>query len=83
MHRIFNKNTIKISYSCVNNFSSVLSTHNENILNPKQTTFGCNCREKDNFPINGKYLTPNIIYHANIITDSDHKFFYGTSENNF
>ena len=27
MHKIFNKNTVKISYSCMNNISSILSTH--------------------------------------------------------
>ena len=35
MHNILKKNTLKISYSCINNISSVLSTHSKNILNPK------------------------------------------------
>ena len=35
MHKIFNKNTIKVSYSCMNNISSILSNHNKNILDPK------------------------------------------------
>ena len=61
MHKIFNKNTAKINYSCMNNISSILSTHNKNILNPKQTSFGCNCRNKDNCPFDGECLTPNII----------------------
>ena len=81
MHKIFNKNTLKVSYSCscMNNVSSILSTHNKNILNPKQTSFGCNCRNKDNC----ECLTPNIIRCADIITDNDHKFYYGTSETTF
>ena len=61
MHKIFNKNTGKISYSCMNNISSILSSHNKNILNPKQISFGCNCRNKDNCPFDGECLTPNII----------------------
>ena len=83
MHKIFNKNTVKISYSCMNNISSILSTHNKNILNPKLTSLGCNCRNKDNCPLDGECLTPNIIYHADITTDNDHKFYYGTSEATF
>ena len=83
MHKIFNKNTVKISYSCMNNISSILSTHNKNILNPRQTFFGCNCRNKDNCPLDGECLTPNIIYRADIATDNDHKFYYGTSETTF
>ena len=61
----------------------MLSTHNKNILNLKQTSFGCNCRNKDNCPLDGECLTPNIIYRADITTDNDHKFYYGTSETTF
>ena len=39
MYKLFNRNTVKVSYSCMNNISSILSTHNKNILNPKQTSF--------------------------------------------
>ena len=63
---------------------SVLSIHNKNMLNPKQTTFGCNCRNKDNCPINGECLTPNIKYLPDITTDSsDHTFYCGTSVTTF
>ena len=83
MHKIFNKNTVKVSYSCMNNISSILSTHNKNILNPKQRSFGYNCRNKDNCPLDGECLTPNIIYRADITTDNDHKYYYVTSEATF
>ena len=69
------------------NISSILTTHIKNILSPKQTSFGCNCRNKDNCPLNGECLTPNIIYHSDITTDNDykfgHKFYYSTSEATF
>ena len=80
MQVIFNKNCVKVSYSCMNNITSISSTYNKNILKPKQISFSCNCRNKDNFPRNGECLTPNIIYQADITTDNDHKFYYGTSE---
>ena len=60
----------------MNNISSILSTH-------KQTSFGCKCRNKDNFPLDGECLTPNIIYRPDITTDNDHKFYCGTSETTF
>ena len=31
-HKIFNKNTIKISYSCMRNISSIIASHNKSIL---------------------------------------------------
>ena len=36
-HEIFNKNTIKISYSCMRNIGSIIALHNKSILRPKAT----------------------------------------------
>ena len=83
MHKIFNKSTVKISYSCMRNIGSIISSHNKNILHPKQTSFGCNCRNKENCPLNGECLTPNIIYRVDITTTNEHKFYYGTSQTTF
>ena len=33
-YKIFNKNTVKISYSCMRNMGSIISSHNENVLTP-------------------------------------------------
>ena len=78
MRKIYNKSTLKICDSCMNNISSILCNHNKNILKPKQTSFGYNCRNKDNFPLDGECLTPNIINQADILADNDHKFYYST-----
>ena len=83
MHKIFNKNIVKISYSCMRNIGSIISSHNKNILHPKQTSFGCNCRNKENCPMNGECLTTNIIYRPDITTTNEHKFYYGTSQTTF
>ena len=42
---IFNKNTIKISYSCMRNISSIIASHNKYILRPKATEYNCSCIE--------------------------------------
>ena len=55
----------------------------KNILNQKQISFGCNCRNKDNCPLDGECLIPNIIYYADITIDNNHKFYYGMSEVTF
>ena len=34
LHKIFNKNIVKISYSCMSNISSINLGHNKNLLNP-------------------------------------------------
>ena len=43
LHKIFNKNTVKISYGYTKNINSVISSHKKSILNPRTTSFGCNC----------------------------------------
>ena len=40
-------------------------------------------RNKENFPLNSKCLTSNIIYRADITTTHEHKFYFGTSETTF
>ena len=45
-HKIFNKNTIKISYSCMRNISSIIASHNKPIFRPKVEKYGCKCRNK-------------------------------------
>ena len=66
LHKIFNKSSLKFSYSCMGNVASVLSAHNRNILYPKKSEFGCNCRSKTDCPLNNKCLTPKIVYQTDV-----------------
>ena len=85
MHKIFNRNTVKISYSCLRNISSIISSHNHNILSPKQKSFGCNCRVKNECPLNGECQTPSVIYRADVINDSNDEetFYFGLAGTTF
>ena len=66
-HKLFNRNNVKISYSCTKNMKSIITDHNKSILNPsKQSQEGCNCRNKNNCPLDGKCLSENIIYKATL-----------------
>ena len=64
LHKTFNKSTVNISYSCMKNINSIISSHNKNILNPRTTSFGCNCRKKDSCPLNGECLKSQLVYRA-------------------
>ena len=44
MLKIFNRNRVKISDSCMKNIGSIISAHNQNILNPTVKSYECNCR---------------------------------------
>ena len=72
-HKIFNKNNVKISYSCTRNISSIISGHNKSILR-KQTTEvpkECNCQSREQCPMDNKCLTKNIVYEAEIKSHPD------------
>ena len=57
LHKMFKKNSVKISCSPMKNINSVISSRNKNILNPRITSFGCNCWEKESCSLNGECLT--------------------------
>ena len=66
LSKTFNKNTVKVSYSRMgnisSNISSIISSHNKNILNPvSNTKYGCNCRSKESCPLQNKCLIPKIM----------------------
>ena len=46
------------------NINFVISSHKKNILNPRATSFGCNCRKKESCPLNGECLTSQLVYRA-------------------
>ena len=84
-HKIFNKNTIKISYSCVRNISSIIVSHNKSILGPKAEEYGCNCRNKESYPLQNQCLTPKVIYEATVVNNSDDekRVYFGASDTPF
>ena len=49
------------------NISFIISSHNENILNPvSNTEYGSNCRSKESCLLQNKCPTPKIVYQADI-----------------
>ena len=49
------------------NISSIISSHNKDILNPfSNTVSGCNCISKESCPLQNKCLTPKIVYRADL-----------------
>ena len=87
-HKLFNRNNVKISYSCMDNMKKILNSHNKSILNEKndENERKCNCRDKSKCPLNNKCLTSNIVYKADIITnntETNKKSYIGISETEF
>ena len=66
--KIFNRNNIKVSYSCMKNLGSIINAHNKKILEdkPVHQLGECNCRVKNDCPLKGHCLTNNVLYEATI-----------------
>ena len=47
LHKIFNRNTVKISYNCMNNMPEVIKGHNKKVTSkPHDQWAKCNCRKR-------------------------------------
>ena len=57
LHKIFDNNTVKISYSCMKNINFVISSNNKSLLNPRTTSLGHDCQRKEICPLSGECFT--------------------------
>ena len=72
LHKIFNTNTLKLSYCCMKNIFNIIKQHNATVLSTSTTRKSLNCRNKDNSPLDGSCLEQCFIYKAEI-HDNDNK----------
>ena len=85
--KIFNRNTVKVSYSCMPDVASIIKSHNKKVSTKKEEKAGklCNCRKNTTCPLKGKCLTPSIIYKAEVkaANDDNAKVYIGLTELTF
>ena len=69
----------------MSNMSSIISSHNKRILRPRSTEYGCNCRTRENCPLQNQCLTANIIYRADVENNGNKgtKIYFGLAETSF
>ena len=73
LHKIINRKTVKIGYSCGQNFGNIIKNHNKTVMKKQKETDSqrerkCNCRRGTACPLNGECLTEAIVYKAEIKT---------------
>ena len=78
LHKIFNRKTLKITYSCTKNIFQIINNHNKEVIkefqdrtnndnnnnNSKQNE--CNCKTRNDCPINGLCNLNNVVYQGTI-----------------
>ena len=84
--KIFNRNTVKISYSCTPNIKSIITSHNKNLLTQgdNDTIRPCNCKNYT-CPLNGDCRRTAVIYKATVNTSDKNKSkeYVGMTEQEF
>ena len=88
LRKLFNRNTVKVSYKCMPNMGSIISSHNTKLLQkdlqPRQVQ-GCNCRGgPDNCPLDpAECLKDNVIYVATVTSPDGVEHYTGLTGNTF
>ena len=94
-HKIFNRNSVKISNSCMNNIKNIIRSRNKGITHFYNEINGetCNCRNKNNCPLDNKCrkllkLTDKIVLKAEVETNDgikelSRKVYFGISDTEF
>ena len=79
--KIFNRNSLKLSYSCMPNIKRIIHAHNWKILNStkEKQEPKCNCRKKKECPVQGKCQIANVIYKASLRNDGTTKYYVGST----
>ena len=88
--KLFNKNNVKLSYSCSPNIKQIIDKHNKTIL--RQNTSPdecapapklCNCREPNKCPLTGQCLVKEVVYQATITAAESKETYVGLTATDF
>ena len=81
--KIFNTNTLKLSYSCMPNVGNIIKqTNARNLREPTTNRDGqCNCNAgEEECPLDGECLTSCIAYQADVTTEDSEHIYIGVTE---
>jgi hypothetical protein len=89
-YSIFNRNTVKLSYSCMANMATIIKSHNSHVLGASKADKDehqklCNCpkTKRDQCPLQQQCLAKNIIYKATVRTSTEEKDYIGSTGRSF
>ena len=86
LQKIFNKNTLKLSYCCMPNMKSTIDAHNKAIMKGQHhepEKKNCNCRKKEDCPLDGNCRSTYKIYQASVTSNTSRDTYAGLSSTEF
>ena len=84
LSKLFNRKTVKLSYSCMQSMQSFISGHNKKILStsPEVQLEGCNCTVRACM-LDGHCKTRNVVYRATVNSSDGEKEYIGQTKTTF
>ena len=82
LHKIFNRNNVKVSYSCTENISKIIKRTSKNKMKAKKDVLPkCNCRDRNHCPLDGNCQVESVVYKcvASTLNETD-KAYIGLTE---
>ena len=86
IHKLLNRNNVKISYNFLPNFKSVINSHNKNMLTEQEKPSPCNCSDKTSCSFNGSCPHKILVYYCKVSTlniKQNHPHYIGLTEHTF
>ena len=86
LSKVFNKKTVKMSYSCLPSMKTIVASHNKQLLRrpPEEHRGGCNCRSGvENCPLDGQCKLRSIVYNATIQSREGEREYVGQTTKTF
>ena len=63
LRKLFNRSTVKVNYSCINNMSKIIKGHNKKVTSkPHDQRPKFSCRKKSECPMEGNCQVNNVVY---------------------
>ena len=68
LHKILNRKTVKLSYSCMPNMKTIMQTHNKKLLagQRQEEEARCNCQNTETCPVPGECCRGKVVYIATV-----------------
>ena len=85
LHKIFNCNTIRVSYCCTQNLGNIIKSHNKKLISSNNPILlPCNSRKKEECPLEEKCRANVIIFKCIVSAIGfPNNFYLGTAQREF
>lgn len=85
LHKVLNRNTVKVSYSCMPNMKATIQSINKRKVKQEDDVGGrtCSCRRNAECPLNGECLSKNIVYQATVTSEGRKEAYVGLTSTTF